>query len=439
MSNLLTTDSQKKASFKIAVIVGKFPVLSETFILNQIGGLLERGHQVDIYALEGYSGEKKVHPIVSHYQLLERARYVASVPDNFGCRCLKALQLFILKGWKKPLTILKSLNVLKYGKQAASLRLFYSTTAFLEQRNYDIVHCQFGVYAVQGKYPEDPGVLVLRSLGLLRGKLITAFRGWDISWYVKQQGEDVYTQLFQLGDFFLTNCHFFGDRVIKLGCQPEKVAVLGSGIDLAKFVYKPRQFPADGQVRLATTGRLVEKKGIEYSIRAVATLIEQYPNIEYNIIGDGCLRQELQQLIADLGIGNHVKLLGWRQQGEIIRILDRSHLFLAPCVTAQDGNQDAPVNTLKEAMLMGLPVISTNHGGIPELVQDGVSGYLVPERDAQAIADRLQYLLQNSQLWPVLGQQGRQAVEQHYDINQLNDELVSIYHQVQRSYPIYRK
>lgn len=69
--------------------------------------------------------------------------------------------------------------------------------------------------------------------------------------------------------------------------------------------------------------------------------------------------------------------------------MDQSHIFIAPCVTSQDGNQDAPVNTLKEAMAMGLPVIATHHGGIPELVEDGVSGYLVPERDSQAIANKL--------------------------------------------------
>ena len=412
---------------KIAFIVGRFPVLSEAFILNQIAGLLERGHPVDIYALEGYSGESKVHPIVSQYNLVERSRYVPRIPDNYILRCWKALGLLITQGWKSPVTVLKSLNVFRYGKQAATLRLFYAAIAFLEQPQYDIIHCQFGIYAMQGKYPEDAGILKLRSLGLLQGKLVTAFRGWDISWYVKEKGNDVYDQLFQEGDFFVTNCHFFRDRAIKIGCNPEQIVVLGSGIDCHKFTFKIRHFPDDGVVRLATTGRLIEKKGIEYAIRGVAILLKQYPEIEYNIIGDGYLREELQQLIDSLGIADKVKLLGWRQQREIIAILDRSHIFLAPCVTAKDGNQDAPVNTLKEAMAMGLPVIATYHGGIPELVKDGVSGCLVPERDSNAIAEKIQYLIDNPQIWQNMGQNGRQFVEQHYDINKLNDDLITIY------------
>lgn len=410
---------------KIAFIVGRFPVLSEAFILNQIAGLLDRGHQVDIYALEGYSGETKVHPIVDKYNLLERSHYVPSVPDNFVSRCFKAVQLLLTQGSQNPLAVLRSLNF-KYGKQAASLRLFYGAIAFLGQPEYDIVHCQFGIYGMQGKYPEDAGVLAIRSLGLLRGKLIVGFRGWDISWYVKQKGEAVYQELFEKADFFVTNCNFFRDRAIEIGCKPDKIAVVGSGIDCDKFVYQPRYLPDDGTIRVATTGRLIEKKGIEYAIRAVA-MVAKYPQLEYNIIGDGCLKAQLQQLILELGLEDKVNLLGWRKQQEIIDILDRSQIFLAPCVTAKDGNQDAPVNTLKEAMAMGLPVISTYHGGIPELVHDGVSGYLVAERDSEAIAERLQYLIANPQLWQDLGKKGSQFVKEHYDIDRVNDELVRIY------------
>ncbi|MEM9511057.1 MAG: glycosyltransferase, partial [Cyanobacteria bacterium P01_E01_bin.35] len=386
--------------------------------------------QVDIYALEGYSGEAKVHPIVNKYNLLERSHYVPNIPHNFIFRCLKALQLLLTQGYKHPLAIIKSLNWFRYGKQALSLRLFYSAIAFLNTKQYDIVHCQFGIYAMQGKYPEDAGVLKLRSLGLLQGKLIVGFRGWDISWYLKQQGEAVYQQLFPHADFFVTNCNFFRDRAIQIGCPGNKTTVVESGIDCQKFQFKPRQFPEDSIVRLATTGRLIEKKGFEYAIRAVANTLQHYPHLEYNIIGDGYLRDSLKQLIVKLGLASTVKLLGWQQQAEIITILDNSQIFLAPCVTAQDGNQDAPVNTLKEAMAMGLPVISTYHGGIPELVQDGVSGYLVPERDSNAIAEKLQYLIANPHLWQSLGKNGREFVEKHYDIESLNDSLVDIYQRI---------
>lgn len=406
----------------IAFIVGRFPVLSEAFILNQITGLIDRGHEIDIYALEGPSAETKMHVDVEKYSLLNRTYYVPEIPENYFWRGLKGLGLLLSNGYKNPLACLRSLNVFKYRKKAASLRLLYATIPALGSKPYDIIHCQFGIHALQG--------ILLRDIGALTGKLITSFRGYDISWYVQENGEHVYDQLFTMGDFFLSNCEFFRRRVIQLGGDEHKIVVHGSGINCSRFTFKPRSLKLDEQVRIVTTGRLVEKKGIEYGIRAVAQIVKTYPTIEYNILGDGYLRDELQHLIEELGVEDKVRLLGWRQHQEIIEILDNSHIFIAPSVTAKDGNQDAPVNTLKEAMAMGLPVISTFHGGIPELVEDGVSGFLVPERDSDAIAKKLNYLLEHPELWPKMGQAGRTYVENHYDMNKLNDELVEIYQQI---------
>ncbi len=406
---------------RIAFLVGYFPVLSETFILNQITGLIVRGHEVHIYGTkpkESYF----VHPDVEKYQLIEKTHYALSVPENQLWRVFQALILIWKYFHKAPIVLLRSLNFFKYGRQATSLRLFYSVIPFLNTQPYDIVHCQFGTFAIDG--------MILRNIGALKGKLITSFRGYDISWYVQEYGKRVYEELFATGDFFLANCEFFQKRAIKLGCDPEKIVVHGSGIDCNYFQFKPRYPHPDGKIRIATTCRLIEKKGIEYSIRALAQIVKIYPNIEYNIIGDGYLKEHLQQVIEDLNLNKQVKLLGWKNQPEIVEILEKSHIFIAPSVTAKDGNQDAPVNTLKEAMAMGLPVIATLHGGIPELVKNGTSGFLVPERDANAIAEKLNYLIQHPELWLEMGKAGSIYVYAHYDINKLNDELVEIYRQV---------
>ncbi|MBE9034934.1 glycosyltransferase [aff. Roholtiella sp. LEGE 12411] len=406
---------------KIAFIVGKFPVLSETFVLNQIIGLISRGHKVDIY---GYQPDEtfKVHPDVEKYQLLAHIYYPPKIPDNYFLRFLKALQLVLTNLHKEPLVLLRSLNFFKYGRQAISLRLLYSVIRLLKAQPYDIIHCQFGTFAQEG--------MALRDIGAIQGKLITSFRGYDISQIVQQYGENVYDLLFAKGDFFLANCEYFKKRAIKLGCDEKKIVVHGSGIDSSRFPLKVRNPHPDGKIRITTTGRLIEKKGIEYSIRAVAKVSKIHQNIQYNIIGDGYLKENLQQLIRELNIADKVHLLGWKNQPEIIEILENSDIFMAPSITAKNGDQDAPVNTLKEAMLMTLPVIATRHGGIPELVQDGVSGLLVPERDADAIAEKLSYLIEHPEIWTYMGQAGRTYVESNYDINKLNDELVQIYRQV---------
>lgn len=407
---------------KIAFIVGRFPVLSEAFILNQITGLIDRGHQVDIYALEGYELEEKVHPDVEKYNLLEHTYYALRVPDNYVWRTLQGIGLLATNFAKNPLVCLQAINIFKYGKKAASFRLLYSTLLFLESQQYDIIHSQFGIHALEA--------MLVRDVGALKGKLISSFRGYDISWYIQEKGDRVYDRLFKTADFFLTNCDFFKRRILKLGCAPNKVLVHRSGINCSKFAFNTRHPSDNGVFRIATTGRLVEKKGIEYAIRAVAKVAEKYPSIEYNIIGDGNLKEHFQQIITELKIQDKVQLLGWKNQQEIIEILDRSHIFIAPSVTAADGNQDAPVNTLKEAMAMGLPVIGTQHGGIPELIEDGVSGFLVPERDADAIAKKLIYLIEHPEQWPQMGKAGRAYVEQHYETNKLNDELVEVYQQL---------
>lgn len=406
---------------KIAFLVWRFPVLSEAFILNQISGLIDRGHEVHIYPLNGKPDNlTKVHPVIEEYQLLKHTYYPPIRPNNYPWRILKGLGLLSTHLNQGSLSCLQLPKLLKYNHEFWSLKWLYRTIPCLENPNsYDIIHCQFGTLSTMG--------LLFRELEILSGKLITTFRGIDISSYVQEKGKQVYDPLFAQGDFFLANCEFFRQKAIKLGCNPQRIIVHGSGIDCKQFAFKPRYFPSDDRIRMATTGRLVEKKGIEYCIKAIAKLAVTHPNLEYQIIGDGSLKEQFEKLIYDLKISHLVKLLGWKNQQEIAEILDQCHIFLAPSITASDGNQDAPVNTLKEAMAMGLPVISTYHGGIPELVEDGISGFLVPERDAEAIAEKLGYLIDHHERWADMGQAGRYCVEEKYDKETLNDELVRIY------------
>ncbi|MUL35821.1 glycosyltransferase [Gloeocapsopsis dulcis] len=407
---------------RIAFVVGIFPLLSETFVLNQITGLIDRGHEVDIYALRHPPSNRKMHPHVEKYNLLRRTYYVPVIPENFFWRQLKGFALLLANFHKAPLICLRSLNFFKYGREAISLKILYNAIPTLEKKPYDIVHCQFACYALE--------VLTLHEIGALQGKLVTSFRGWDISRYVKQYGDRVYDQLLATGDLFLPVCDFFRSWLIKRGYDGRKIVTHRSGIDCSKFYFTPRYLPYDGSIQIVTVGRLVEKKGIEYSIEAVAKLSKIYQKIHYYIIGDGELKEYFQQRIQDLGVSHIVKLLGRKNQQEIIEILNSSHIFVASSVTAKDGNQEGIPNTLKEAMAMGLPVVATEHSGIPELIEDGISGFLVSERDAGAIADKLQYLVEHPETWLEIAIAARRSIEDQYEIQKLNDELVEIYQKV---------
>src|SRR4029453_11338457 len=134
--------------------------------------------------------------------------------------------------------------------------------------SYDVVHTQFGTVGLK--------TVALKNAGVLgKARLITHFRGWDSSAFVRQAGEAAYAPLWQAGDLFLANCDFFKRRVLDLGAPPDRTEVLLSGIELADFPFHPRSLPAQGVVRLLTVGRLTGKKGIQYAVEAVALLRKQ--------------------------------------------------------------------------------------------------------------------------------------------------------------------
>lgn len=404
---------------KIAFILGGFPKLSETFILNQITGLIERGHEVEIYA-DNLIKENKVHPDIEKYSLISRTRYFGQ-PSNKALSVLNAIKLSLLNLYKNPAAILRSWNYSRYDKHKvfSKFLLPHMVIPFINNDKYDIINCHFGYHGLKAVY--------LKQIGLLQGQIVTTFHGLDITNYLESFGENVYEQLFDTGDLFLPISELWEKRLIELGCSPKKIVVHHMGIDCDKFSFKPRNLSSDGQIRFVTVARLVEKKGVEYAIRAVAKLANTHRNIQYSIVGDGALKESLQRLIKELDVEETVKLLGWKDQQEVIEILNEASIMLAPSVTSKDGDREGIPVGLMEAMAVGLPVVSTYHSGIPELVKDGISGFLVPERDVDAFTKKLSYLIENPEKWTEMGLAGREYVENFYDINKLNDQLVDTY------------
>ncbi|MEO1394474.1 MAG: glycosyltransferase [Cyanobacteria bacterium J06634_5] len=407
---------------KIAFIVEVFPSLSQTFVLNQITGLIDRGHEVDIYA-EVPGDSNKTHPDVEKYQLLRRTYYQPQVPQSKIQRFITGVVLFLRSFLKDPWLVLQSVNVFKYGKHAASLRILYDVIPFLgKHADYDIIQCHFGLLGRKG--------MRLRQLGALQGSLITVFHGVDVSQNVTLLGQDLYNELFAAGDYFLPISYHWKRRLVALGCDEKKIAVHYMGTDYQSSDFISRHVDSDGCFRLLSIARLAEKKGLEYGIRAVASLLRQGLQIKYSIIGAGELQASLEALILQLKAEDAIKLVGPKDTTEVKATLRKSHCLLAPSVTAQDGNQEGIPVVLMEAMAMGIPVVSTYHSGIPELVEDGASGFLVPERDEQALAEKLAHMVAHPDGWADMGTAGRRKIEQQHNITQLNNRLVEIYEQL---------
>jgi colanic acid/amylovoran biosynthesis glycosyltransferase len=176
-----------------------------------------------------------------------------------------------------------------------------------------------------------------------------------------------------------------------------------------------------------SVGRLVEKKGIGYVLEAVRRLREAGVAAEYEVVGDGPLRTTLEAEARRLAIGERVHFLGWQSQDQVAQALERAQVLVAPSITAGNADEEGIPNVLKEAMAVGLPVVSTATGGIPELVEHDVTGLLVPERDADTLAARLNELATHPERRAALARAGRARVERDYDIERLNDRLVMLF------------
>lgn len=404
---------------RVAFIVGRFPNLSETFILSQITGLLDRGHDVDIYA--DPSDDARAHEEVERYGLLARTHYSLRMPRNRLIRLVKAFALLMAYVWKDPQKVLRALNRARYGREASSLRLLFAVIPFAGRptARYDVLHCHFGAFGVRGMF--------LRDVGALSGKLITTFHGGDLTQTVRKHGERIYDRLLANGDLFLPISELWQRRLVALGGPADRIRVHRMGIPCGRFAFRPRSRPQAEPVRFLSVCRLVEKKGIEYGIRAMAMLVVSGRSVRYDIVGDGPLRAHLKDLIVALGAADFVALHGWRTQSEVLAMLDSAHVFLAPSVQARNGDREGIPVALMEAMAIGLPVISTRHSAIPELIEDERSGLLANERDADALYKRATYLLDHANLWAGLSAAGRARVEQHYDVESLNDRLVELF------------
>jgi colanic acid/amylovoran biosynthesis glycosyltransferase len=400
---------------RIAVVVSAFPTVSETFVLNQVTGLLERGHDVRIFAAR--SGRPAaIHDEIISHRLMERVRYSAWLPEHHPHRGIVALPLVAKAIVRRHPGGARILSAARLGHRFAPLELLADAAAFREHGSFDVVLCHHGHIGAR--------VARLREAGVVSGRLVTVFHGSDASAYVRRVGSRAYTHLFATGDLFLPVSDHWRRRLIALGCPSDRIAVHGMGVDCRRFAFARRDLRAGEPLRLVTVAQLVERKGIAHAIRAVAELTHSGVDVEYMIVGDGPLSGVLLQLARELGVSDRVRIIGSISHGAVAAIISRSHLMLAPSVTASDGDMEGIPVAIMEAMASGLPVVSTAHGGIPELIDDDVTGYLVPEGDARAIASRLEHLVHDfTATWRV-ATAARRLIVQRHDIDTLNDRLL---------------
>jgi glycosyltransferase involved in cell wall biosynthesis/Flp pilus assembly protein TadD/ubiquinone/menaquinone biosynthesis C-methylase UbiE len=372
--------AQAEGQPKIVVVQGGFPAVSATFILDQITGLMDRGFEVETWATYN-PHEKTVHQDVYRYGLLEKTRYLQLPPQSLVTEPERWVAAF------------QQLNRIH------------------DIDEVDAFHVHYG-----------PNFNLLQPLfRCLEKFILVSFHGYDVSSHLRTHGNNCYDYLFKRANMITAPSAYIRDVLAARGCSRDRILVHRCGVNLNAFC-PGRQKHQQAPTTLLTVARLVEKKGIEYALKAFAELPDR-SDLQYRIIGDGPLREELNELVGRLGLQNEVTFLGAQEKARVVEEMANADIFVLTSVTASDGDEEGLPVSLIEAHAMGLPVVSTRHSGIPELVIHGQSGLLAKERDVKGIAENMELLIARRELRGRFSANARKRVQEEFDIALLNDRL----------------
>lgn len=410
-------------ALRVDVCLTEFPVISETFVLGQITGLIDRGHEVRIVVLR--RGETDlVHADVTAYALLERIEFqgdaYALMPRGKLARLRRAVGLLAGADRSRRRVLLRALDVRRHGKDALTLNLFFRAHRAMAREAADVALCHF---AQVGE-----AFARLDEIGATATPVATVYHGQDLARHLPIRADDPpYPALFRSGALHLPVSDHWRRVLLAAGVAEPRVAVHHMGIDIGAW---PRREPnggtgepVDAPLRVLTICRFVEKKGLRYAIDAFARFARDRTDAEYRIVGDGPLADELAARAARQGPAR-IRIEGPVDAAGVRRALAGADVFLLPSVTADDGDREGIPVVLMEAMAAGVTVVSSVHSGIPELVEHEVTGLLAAERDVEALADSLRRLQDDPALRARLATAARESVADGFDVDRLNDVLV---------------
>lgn len=287
------------------------------------------------------------------------------------------------------------------------LNEIFSPNEFIKKNDISLLHAHHG----------QLGILLLPFKQKTGLPLATSIRGRDATLADQPIGYlENMKMLFDQGEVFYPVCQYLADRIMAWGCPPEKIKVLYGGVDLSKYHYRAPRL--EGSQNILSVGRLVEKKGHHILMQAFHKIKDKFPNATLTIIGGGELEEQLTAMATQLNLGESFRLLKHLPKETVREHMANADLFCAASLEATNGDLEGIPNTLKEAMALGVPVVSTYHAGIPELITHNQEGFLVQENNVDELASALEYMLNERATWETYTIAARQKVEQFFDSNQ---------------------
>jgi len=397
---------------RVLYLLQSFPVISETFILSQIAGLIDRGVDVRLVAATP-SGQTVGHRLIADYALDKRVSYLTeSLRPTWG-RSLKQV-------WRQPILAGRSTQPWRFGRKAMNRVLLNLSAGWLAQgvdRRPDAVVAHFG--------PTGDLAVCMRAMGVFTAPLAVPIHGMDIASPL-HAGRRLYPRLRRGAELMLPISARWEAELLRDGYDRQRVRVHHVGVRVRPPADRPSS-KSDRPLRLLSVCRFVEKKGLADAVEAVGRLVHEAGlDLRYTLIGDGPEAGRLRARAEALDITDRLNFTGYQSQEQIQQQYQEHDLLLAPSVTAANGDQEGIPTVLMEAMAAGLVPVSTVHSGIPELVEDGVSGRLVPEHAPVALADAIMALAKDRKAWGAMKRAAWEKVHAEFNIERLNDRLVKL-------------
>lgn len=418
----LTTRELKK--YKIAFIVKQFPSVSETFVLNQITDLVDRGHEVKIFSFKNKK-PSLIHQAVERYKLLEKTTYFRFPPYS-GVK--KAV-------WRLLFTV-SNLNALIHepaftfvhpGSMRRAIRdLWFSQSlvGFLRTGAFDIVHAHFGQCGAT--------VANLVAKGNIGGfKFVTSFHGNDLIPLFVERYKQEYKNLFNYADSVTVNSSYLAEILLRVCPQPKNLILLQVGLRTDQYKKQPVELDTEtSDFTILFCGRLVAFKAPDLAVRIMDILVNRrsIKHITLRMVGEGKLKDEVERLIHEFDLKHHVLLLGALSQEQVVEEMNKAHLFLLPGIHEKEtGRAETQGLVIQEAQAMALPVVVSDAGGMKYGLLDNVSGFVLKEGDIEGFADKIELLINNEQMRAAMAKAGRDFVVENFDTKILGDKLSKIY------------
>ena len=390
---------------KILHITESFSPTPETFTYNLIVGLDTRGCTNQVFTLD------RVNEIERPYNRV----YVVNPPKRLHPRRLYSRLKF-------------RLGLINF--QQFTYDLFFDNARkqayeVINEFKPDLVHAQFGPMRV----------MISPITQKLNIPLIVSFHGYDVNRLSRSlRWKEHYRKLADNITALTSTSLFLCDKLVQLGFSKTKLHQIYMGVDLSSFPYNDPQNYFDGKtIYCLHVGRLTQKKSpillVEAFVIARGALLPEI-DLRLTIAGDGELSEALARKIEDLQLTHVVKLLGAVNHDKVKKLFQETHIYTQHCQTPPDGDVEGQGVTFVEASASGLPILATRHGGIPDVVIDGKTGYLSEEGDIKSMAENLIKLAQNPNLWTEFGLAGRQHVESNFTLEQQLEKTLKLYKHV---------